>query len=539
MKKTKFAPFLLLFCFLCSVAKASEFTAKISHVNATGFPVIEAMMQVYFPEPLDLKPENLRLEENNKRVENFSLTSQQFKHYMVLAIDRSSSIETAMPDVKKAAASLIKNLADHVQISIVSFGSDFDIDHSFSSDEKSLIEAIEKMRPWGGTALFDALYESCEELQAAAGLNDLKTIVCLTDGRDSTPSGQTQLSKRDQNEVNKYAVDKGIRIINLGLGDEIDPVFLEGLASATSGWYLQTATSDQLTRLCEELSQRIKLKRHYRLVYNSSTTVENLQSRTLKVVIEHNGQKAESTRGYFPPARATSQAMSLETSSSQLSFEDLLEHFEIAGADRVMLIGKLRLPVPEPVHGLTLAVFKDLSEANCLNLINQASQKLARQHQQNFDARKNYLDKYLGCVDRLLGIFYQKAEATGVKQTEAEKIARFIAFLDLRRNELETLNQKVYEQYLVNFKATEDELAYFEKTQVRGEKFDEGFFAQNNASQTRALEMLENKYTDKLVAIQEKRGSFSNSPEMNKQPASSEKGLDLSLPQLPGIKALD
>lgn len=105
------------------------------------------------------------------------------------------------------------------------------------------------------------------------------------------------------------------------------------------------------------------------------------------------------------------------------------------------------------------------------------------------------LDKYLGCVDRLLGIFYQKAEATGVKQTEAEKIARFIAFLDLRRNELETLNQKVYEQYLVNFKATEDELAYFEKTQVRGEKFDEGFFAQNNASQTRALEMLENKYT--------------------------------------------
>lgn len=228
---------------------AEEFSTRITHIDATGFPVIEAMLRVYHSKAFEFNPENLIIEENGNKIPDFALKKQNFRHYLVLVIDRSSSIESAMPDVKKAAAKLIESLAGSVSISIISFGSDIDINHDFSNDGKSLIEAVEKMRPWGGTALFDAIYESCEELQATAGLNDLKTVIFLTDGQDSTPSGQERLSHRGPEEVAKYAIDKGIRVINLGLGEDIDPKFLEGLASETGGWYLQTATSDQLIEL--------------------------------------------------------------------------------------------------------------------------------------------------------------------------------------------------------------------------------------------------------------------------------------------------
>lgn len=536
---------MLLLLFSSLPGYTENLTAKINHVDATGFPVIEAMLRVYFSSPMELKTSDLTVFENDQKIDNFSLNKQDFQHYLVLAIDRSSSIESAMPDVKTAARSLIDSLAASVSISILSFGSDIDIDHSFSNEAGSLTMAIDKIRPWGGTTLFDAIYESCEELQSAAGLNDLKTVVCLTDGHDSTPSGQHRLSQHDPEEVTKYALDKGIRVITLGLGDDIDAEFLSGLASDTGGWFLHTATSDQLSKLSKILSDRIKLKRHYRLVYNSLNPAIESKSRNLKIEINWQKYNAIANRAFHIPAKASSKVADTNA-AEKLSLDELMDYFEILGAHRTLLTEKINLPAPEPVHGLTTASFKGLSAANCRVLINQAQQRLAEMHQQNFNMQKSFIEQYLAPVDSLMGMLYQKVDAPGLKESARENMETLLEYLQLRREGLELLQQQIYEQYLIKFQTSGSELQYFEKTQVGGEKLDEDFFALNTASQTRSLRLIETKFADKLILNQQKiEEKFANHlaqpVSSTQQPslATSSRKLDLSLPSLPQIKALD
>lgn len=536
---------LLLLLFVTLPGHTEDLTAKINHVNATGFPVVEAMLRVYFSSPVELQTSNLSVFENDQKIENFSLSKQDFQHYLVLAIDRSSSIETAMPDVKAAAKNLIESLAASVSISIISFASDIDIDHSFSNKTGSLTSAIDKIRPWGGTTLFDAIYESCEELQSAAGLNDLKTVICLTDGHDSTPSGQHRLSQRGPEEVTRFAMDKGIRVITLGLGDDIDAEFLGGLASDTGGWYLHTATSDQLSSLSKTLSNRIKLKRHYRLVYNSLNTVIDNHSRNLRVEVTWEKQKATASRAFHIPTKASAQIADT-VGAEKLSLDELMDYFEISGAQRNALTEKILLPPAQPVHGLTTASFRGLSAANCRILINQAQQRFAEMHQQNFDMQKSFIEQYLAPVDSLINMLYQKIDASGIKESARENMAALLEYLQLRREGLEMMQQQVYEQYLIKFQTSGNELQYFEKTQVGGEKLNEDFFALNTASQTRSLRSVEAKFADKLMENQQKieekfvkRLAQQASPTQQLPIATSSHKLDLSLPRLPQIKTLD
>lgn len=540
MKKIVFG--LLMFA-LALQAQAAELSARLTHIDASGFPVVEAMLRVYHDKPFAVSNTNLTVEENGAPVNEFKLEDQDFTHYLVLVIDRSSSIEAAMPDVKKAAAVLVKSLAGPVNMAIISFGSDIDMDHGFATDTKSLITSIAKIRPWGGTALFDALYDACEELNTKAGINDIKTIICLTDGQDSTPSGQHRLSRHEPQEVTKAAIDKNIRVITLGLGNDIDAEFLGNIADETGGWYLQTATSDQLSDLCDKLSTRLKLKKHYRLSYNSPLPATASPSRLLKVVLKHAGLEASGRRQYHTPTRVKALAMAAAEQEKSLTLDELLEHFGLRGASRSLLVSRVKLPTNQPVHGLTLASFSGLSATDCRNLINQAHQIAAAKHQENFAVRKKYLDQHLAGVDRLLKEYYAKAEAPRIREPESKKIARFIEFLNLRRQEIELLGAQAYEEYLIEFKSSLSELEYFEKTQVGGQKFDESFFINNTASRTQALQELSNRYVEEIAANQAKlREKFADeepvdSAESSKDTADS--GLDVSVPNLPEIKALD
>jgi hypothetical protein len=532
----------VLLCAATNLLGAEELTTKITHIDASGFPVIEAMLRIYSDQQPEINLPEPKILENDTEIGKFTLAPQNFSHYLVLLLDRSSSIEEAMPDVKNAAVSLVDSLAAVINISLMSFGSDIDIDHDFSQNRKSLDAAILKIRPWGGTALFDALYDSCEELNKRAGLNDLKTIICLTDGQDSTPSGQHRLSRHEPHEVTKIAVDSNIRVINLGLGNDIDIEFLSGLASATGGWYLQTATSDQLTNLCARLSRRLKLKRHYRLSYNSPLPASESPRRTLKVSISHNSMQAESTRTYHVPTQVKALAVETASEKSNLSIEELLEHFAIEETDRMLLAKRLRLPQTEPVYGLTLASFNGLSVENCRELINQAHQAVANKHQQNFNRRKSYLDEHLHCVDNLLKLFYSRAEESRVSESEQQKIARFIEFLDFRREEIELMSKQAYEEYLIDLKFSQAELEYFEKTQVGREKFSEAFFAGNLASRTLALQNIGNQFVELTAANQQQlreKFAVSGTGKSNSSSASSSANLENTRPALHEIRPLD
>jgi VWFA-related protein len=499
MKKIFFGLLLLILISNFSFAKGSE--AQITHVDSSNFPVIEALLRVYNAESIEFKAQDIELFEDKRKIATFTLKPQDFKHYISLVIDRSSSIENAMLKVKKAAAGFIKSLVKDVSFSIISFGSDIDFNHSFSQDVDSLVAEIRKIRPWGGTLLYDAIYDACEDLQANAGLNDLKTVLCITDGKDSTPSGQDQLSARSSEQVIQYAVDKSIRVIAIGLGDEIDPDFLKEISQRTGGWFLHSATADELANLCKLMSARIKKRRHFRIAYQTPDHSLTSNARHLTVKIGLNDLVLTDKRSYHCPNSIKPAQVADEASEGEKpSLKQLLHYLKLPEKEKQAYTQTIRVPRPQPVYGLTLASFKQADRKECRALINHSREQVAAKHQNNLSRQQSFLQKWTKTIDERLNKCYLDVDKPGLSFMQRARMNLLIKFLLLRRKEVELLRQQAYESYMVALKASLEELNYFDATEVLGQPTDESFFDKNAGARAEALVTVNEKYKKLILA---------------------------------------
>lgn len=485
-------------------APGKDFSSEISQINSAGFPKIAVMLKVFNKAPEELKADNFTISEDGAGISTFALTIQKNKHYMVLVIDRSSSIEPAMNAVKLAAAGFVKSMVSDVSMAILSFGSDLDFNHPFAEDGQSLVAAIGKIRPWGGTALYDALYSACEELHNKAGRSDLKTVVCLTDGRDSTPNGQTPMSIHTPAEVNKLAGEKGIRLITVGLGADIDEAVLKGFASATGGWYLQTTTPEQLSQLYEALSQRMKLERYYQLAYTTPRPALDGTRRNIGISSMLKGFQEQGKGYYIAPVRTVSRPEPVSASKpigdgkgGKMTVSSLFQDLRIDGPDAVFLTGPIIPPPASPVFGLNAASLLMLSPADCQVIIDQARVRVSEEHRQGYDLQQKYLDGYQKSLERLAKENDELA-ASSLKDFERPRFEYRKQYLQMRLEEVALYAQKAYENYLIKQTVSMDELDYYQQTRVGGNAEDENFFATSSASETAALQVVDAKFAKQI-----------------------------------------
>ena len=492
--------FIVLFLMIMAAGAGmgKDFASEVLQVNSAGFPKIGVMLKVFSKEPDELKADNFVISEDKTGISSFDLAFQKNRHYMVLVVDRSSSIEPAMNEVKRAAASFALSMVGDVSMSVLSFASDIDFSHAFSNDGNSLVEAINKLRPWGGTALYDALYSACDELQNKAGRADLKTVVCLTDGRDSTPNGQTPMSTRTPEQVKKYAVEKGIRLITVGLGNDIDEAILKDFAGATGGWYLQTTTPEQLSKLYEALSRRMKLERYYQLSYTTPKPERDGTRREIEIASSLKGFKDQGKGYYTAPTMTVHKPEPTEAGQpgrgGKMTVATVFNDLDIAGPDSVFLTGPITPPPASPVFGLNRASLLGLSDAEAQSVIEQARARVSSEHQANYDRQKKYLDAYKQGLEKIAQGVEKKAAEPGLKDYEKPRIEYRRQYLQLRQEEVSLHLQEAWEKYQIKLKSAMDEMDFYQKTQLSGGDDDEGFFDRNSASATASLNDSYRKY---------------------------------------------
>lgn len=499
---------LFLMVMAAGAGMGKDFASEVLQVNSAGFPKIGVMLKVFSKEPDELKADNFVISEDKTGISSFDLAFQKNRHYMVLVVDRSSSIEPAMNEVKRAAASFALSMVGDVSMSVLSFASDIDFSHAFSNDGNSLVEAINKLRPWGGTALYDALYSACDELQNKAGRADLKTVVCLTDGRDSTPNGQTPMSTRTPEQVKKYAVEKGIRLITVGLGNDIDEAILKDFAGATGGWYLQTTTPEQLSKLYEALSRRMKLERYYQLSYTTPKPERDGTRREIEIASSLKGFKDQGKGYYTAPTMTVHKPEPTEAGQpgrgGKMTVATVFNDLDIAGPDSVFLTGPITPPPASPVFGLNRASLLGLSDAEAQSVIEQARARVSSEHQANYDRQKKYLDAYKQGLEKIAQGVEKKAAEPGLKDYEKPRIEYRRQYLQLRQEEVSLHLQEAWEKYQIKLKSAMDEMDFYQKTQLSGGDDDEGFFDRNSASATASLNDASRKYADLLGQHHEK-----------------------------------
>ena len=153
---------------------------------------------------------------------------------MGIIIDNSGSMHGKRASVAAASMDLVRASNPQDEMFIVNFNDDVYLDQPFTSNNKKLESALEKIDSRGGTAMRDAISTSIDYLKDQ-GKKDKTVLLVVTDGNDNTSniSLEQLMRKSRQAEVLIYAI---------GLLNEEEPReaakakhALKALAEASSG----------------------------------------------------------------------------------------------------------------------------------------------------------------------------------------------------------------------------------------------------------------------------------------------------------------
>lgn len=127
-----------------------------------------------------LKQDNFYIVENGtKRSVDFFADDSAPLNVAIL-VDTSGSTHFIMDEIKDAARDFIKVLRPEDKALIASFDNITKIWSEFTSDQKKLKKAIDKMNSFGGSTMYDAMYLIMKK--HFAPLKGRKAIIVLTDG---------------------------------------------------------------------------------------------------------------------------------------------------------------------------------------------------------------------------------------------------------------------------------------------------------------------------------------------------------------------
>lgn len=280
----------------------AQFLASPSFMAiSVDFPQIQVRAKLVASTPLPINPGTVTIAENGVPVSDVAVATSTAKQILLLLLDRSSSLEGAMPQVKKSAATFVSALPANLKISVISFASDIEINQEFTTDRAALSHAIGVIRPWGGTMLYDAACVAIEALYANSDPRDLRTLVLFTDGRDETPVTREQLSTHNLSDVLTLAQKKTVRVITVGMGELIDADVLKKLARETRGWYLFAPKPAALSEIYRKIARRLELERHYNLSYLTPTPDRDGKPRLIRVDLKLPNGTETALASYVAP----------------------------------------------------------------------------------------------------------------------------------------------------------------------------------------------------------------------------------------------
>ncbi len=103
---------------------------------------------------------------------------------MGIVVDNSGSMREKRQKVNAAALNLVRASNPNDEVCVVNFNDEYYLDQDFTSNINKLKEGLEKIEARGGTALYDAVVASADQLKKDAKL-EKKVIFVVTDGEDN------------------------------------------------------------------------------------------------------------------------------------------------------------------------------------------------------------------------------------------------------------------------------------------------------------------------------------------------------------------
>jgi VWFA-related protein len=213
---------------------------------------------------------------------------------LVLAVDVSGSMADAMDDVKRAVRTFMEALGPKDQVTLVAFNDAMFTLAWRESNAAARARAVERLSPWGGTALYDVIVRSLDALSRHPGR---RALVIFSDGDDQASQASFQEVERlvREGDATMFMVGLGRGARNEDLKDK-----MERLALASGGRALFVDRSDRLhepfAAIVEELSNQYMLGFEPR---------RDGKWHTIEVQVPNTRYRVRARQGYQAPAGST------------------------------------------------------------------------------------------------------------------------------------------------------------------------------------------------------------------------------------------
>jgi Ca-activated chloride channel family protein len=213
---------------------------------------------------------------------------------LVLAVDVSGSMADVMPDVKQAVRAFLDALGPKDQVTLIAFNDAMFTLARRESNAAARSRAVDRLSPWGSTALYDVIVRSLDLLSRQPGR---RALVIFSDGDDQSSQSSFEEVERLVREG-----DATLFMVGLGRGATNEPLKekMERLALASGGRALFVERSDRLgepfAAIVEELSNQ------YMLGFDPK---RDGRWHTIEVQVPNTRHRVRARQGYKAPDGGT------------------------------------------------------------------------------------------------------------------------------------------------------------------------------------------------------------------------------------------
>jgi VWFA-related protein len=234
-------------------------------------------------------------------VSRFSLASNLPLRVGIL-LDTSSSIRQRFQFEQDSAIEfLLQVLHLNDRAFIAGFDIQLDMAQGFTNNVDLLNQGVRKLRPGGGTALYDNLYKVCHDQMLT--LRDTvavrRALILVSDGDDNYSRAlQSDAIKECQRaETIVYAISTNVSP-SKDKGDEI----LSQIATATGGQAFYPVRIEDVAQGFHNIEE--ELRSQYSLIYTPAGFKNDGSFRTIYLQAHHPRYQVRAKKGYFAPRPA-------------------------------------------------------------------------------------------------------------------------------------------------------------------------------------------------------------------------------------------
>jgi Ca-activated chloride channel homolog len=230
-----------------------------------------------------------KVTENGKPQTITYFASEDVPLELIVAVDISGSMTPAMPKLKKAVKGFLGAVPSKDEVTLLGFNDSVFAPVRKATEPAERMRAVDRLAPWGATALYDVILRGIDMLGKQTGR---KALVVFTDGEDQGSHVAIEDVERrlQASDVTLYMIAQG-----RGISQEYLKKIMHRLTVPTGGRTFTTDSVDALQGAFDELLD--ELSNQYLLGYSPSNTKRDDTWREIKVDVDgHTGIRAR--QGY-------------------------------------------------------------------------------------------------------------------------------------------------------------------------------------------------------------------------------------------------